>query len=243
MLFFSVPSFLQGVPSIVYTLIILLFLYLVASFIQDRFFLSSKSGNLEKPDPEFVRDCAREVVRLGKDNYLEMLDSVADAASYCGLTSSQAEQILDEEIETLIFDQKDWPKVTEVDSLDAAFSKLETLGYFTGGGMVDDPGYEVSKARRVEKLAKRKGEKTPGYIFYPRDYLEEVVLNGGSVEFWYGIPRRKASQEEELRVVSDLNATLKAQGLKPEWDGTLKSQLSLPICWQVRWDKARAKET
>ena len=197
-------------PSVVFTAIGLIILYWVAAFVQDRFFLSTSS---EAPDPNFVRDCAREVVRLGKDNYLEMLDSVADAASYCGLTSSEAEQILDEEIEILISDQETWPKVTEVDRLDAAFSRLEGLGYFTGGGMVDDPGYEVSKARKIEKLAKRKGEKTPGYIFYPRDYLEEVVLNGGSVDFWYGIPRRKTFQEEELRVVSDLNAALKAQSL------------------------------
>ncbi|MEP3894928.1 MAG: hypothetical protein ABJN52_13125 [Litorimonas sp.] len=238
MLFFSMPTFLQNVPIIFYTAIGLILLYWVAFFVQDRFFLSTSS---EAPDPEFVRDSARVVVRLGKDNYREMLDNVADAASYCGLTFSEAEQILDEEIESLISDQEDWPKVTEVDSLNTVFSNLEILGYFTGGGMVDDPGHEVSKARRLEKLAKRKGQKTLGYIFYPRDYLEEVVLNGGSVDFWYGLTRRKTSQEEELRVMNDLNAALKEQGLTPEWDGTLKSHLTLPINWQVRWDENRAK--
>lgn len=232
-------AFLQNIPSIVYTAIALLLSYVVASFFQDKFLLPSKSKNVEKPDPEFVRECAREVVRVGQSDYAEMLESVEDAASYCGLSSCEAAQILDEEISALVLEQETWTEVTEVDRLNAAISELEALGYHTGGGLVDDPGFEVSKARKADKVAKKKNGKIPGYIFYHRDGVEETVTYGHPIYFWCGIPRRKTSQVDKLRVVSDLNAALKANGLRPEWDGTSHSQLSLQINWQVRWDERR----
>lgn len=237
----SVPSWLKTIPSPFLTVFCFLILYLVATVVVKIFSRSSSSGTSTEADPEFVRDVAKQVVRAGRYDHLDMLESVEDAASYCGLTSSEAAAILDDEINVLISEQETWPKITDVNRLNAAFSELVTLGYHTGGGLVDDVGFEISKARKADKLAMKNGDEMPGYIFYRIEDVEESLSSGHPIYFWYGIPRRKTSQADELRVVTDLNAALKAQGLEPDWDGTLKSQLNLKINWQVRWDASRAK--
>lgn len=235
------PAWVQNIPTSFLTAVFLIILYLVVNLVRNVFFSSSTPGGSNEADPEFVRDCALQVVRAGRDTYPDMLESVEDAASYCGLSSTEAEKILDEEISVLIAEQETWPQITEVDRLNAAFSDLEALGYHTGGGLVDDAVYEVSKARKADKQAKKIGGELPGYVFYRIEGVEEALSGGHPIYFWYGIPRRKTAHSNKLRVVSDLNAALQAQGLKPEWGGTLKSQLNLPIKWQVRWDESRAK--
>ena len=224
-----------------FTAIGLIFLFLIAAFVHGKFFSKPDTMSPSNSDRKYVRDRAKQVVRLGQDNYSKMFDSVEDAALDSGLSSPFAEMVLNEEIDSLIAEQKGWSEITDVDRLNNAFSKLGKLGYHVGKGLIDDPGHEISLAKKADKLSKKQGKQCPGYIFYYFENVEDLIVNGGSIDFWYGIPRRKTSQEEELRVVSDLNAALKAQGLTPEWEGTPKSHLTLPINWQVRWEESRAK--
>jgi len=237
-------SFLSSVPSFAYTLIIFVFTWFIASWISDIYAEYRSTRGEAKVNFEYVGEVAKQVVRVGQENYSEMIESVEDAALYSGVSSNDAAKILDQEIRALKVEQVSWRKPTEVNRLNAAFLELETLGYHTGGGLVDDPAYEVSKARKVDKAAKKRGDdRLPGYVFYSIDGVEEALVNNHPIYFWYGTTRRKTNVEENLRVVSDLNSALLAQGLKPHWDGTLRMQLSLPIKWQVRWDEARGKTT
>lgn len=237
MIIFSFSDALKSVPNFAYTYVILLLGFLIAAFVQ-RFLLNRSET---ETDIEFVRSVAKQALLLGADNYSTMLENVEDAASYSGVSPKDAGQILDEEKTSLITEQDAWPKLTEVDRLNAAFLQLEALGYHTGGGMVDDAGFEVSKAK--DKFSHLSREHHSGYIFYDRDSAEETIANAAPIYFWYGTARRKTNASDELRVVTDLNKALRDQGLNPDWDGTLKTQLSLHINWQVRWDETRAKKT
>ncbi len=241
MLLFSSWSFLSAVPDFLYTPILLVLAWFIAAGVSDLYAKIRSERGETKPDFEYVGERAKQVVRVGQSIYSEMLDSVVDAALDSGVSKDEAAKILDQEIKTLKLEQKTWKKLTEVERLNAAFSELEMMGYHTGGGMVEDAAYEVSKANKAEKLAKKRSDKLLGYMFYRIEDVEEAFINDQPIYFWYGVSRSKSNEEEELRVVRDLNLALLSQGLKPVWDGTLKSQLNLPINWQVRWDETRDK--
>lgn len=241
MIFFSMSEGLKDIPSFFFTIFSLAIVFFLAALfanLRGRFSYNNKQGPTPQKTKSYVEERAHQVVRLGRDDYKTMLESVKDAALDIGEEVTPAKSILDDEISSLKSEQLNWPDVTDNDRLNAAFLELSKIGYYTGGGMVDDVGTAISEARNATKEANKQNNTSPGYVFYTDESAEDAIL-GHPVEFWYGRTERKVPNSEYLKIAQDLNSALQRQGFETNWDGSESSQVSITIDWKVRWDEAR----
>lgn len=124
-----------------------------------------------------------------------------------------------------------WPAVTDCDRLDRAFVALENRGVvcrqdFTCCGTcgVAEIGDEIEKARKDGSLVR-------GYAFYHTQDTESAV-EGHGVYLNYG-----ATTEGELaavRIGHEICDALRAEGLTPDWDGSIKVRIKVPMDWKRR---------
>lgn len=242
MIFLTVPEWIKSIPSFLFTALFLGLAFFFITLFQNlkyRFSLKNKWIQTSEEDVSYVQMRARQVVRLGKDVYEVMWDSVEDAALDSGVDITLARSILDTEISNLKSEQLDWPTVTDNDCLDAAFTELKKAGYYIGSA-VEDPSYEISLVRSAAKSEKANRIKNLGYIFFTCENAEDAI-SGLPIEFWYGSIKKKPSAAEHLQIAHDLNSALQEQGLRTSWDGEKKSQVKLNIDWKVRWDDSRVR--
>ncbi|WP_427451201.1 DUF6891 domain-containing protein [Litorimonas sp. WD9-15] len=241
MIFLTTPEWVKSIPSFIFTALFLVLAFFLSALFQNfkyRFSLKNKSAQISDEEVSYVKERARQVVRLGKDTYEIMWDSIEDAALDSGVNRVLAKSILDTEISNLKSEQVNWPPVTDNDHLEAAFTELKKMGYHTGTGIVEDPSYEISLARKAAKSTKLHGLSILGYVFFTCENAEDA-MSGSPIEFWYGSVRKRSSAAENIKIANDLNFVLQEQGLRTNWDGSEKSQITLNIDWKVRWDEVR----
>ncbi len=127
--------------------------------------------------------------------------------------------------------QASWPQTTDCDRLDSAFAALERAGVVCrqdfsccGTCGVDEIQDEMSKAAKS-------GTRVRGYAFYHMQDTESAV-EGHGLYLNYG-----AVQDGEAAAVGigqEIAASLKQQGLKLDWDGTLTKRIGVRLDWKRR---------
>jgi hypothetical protein len=124
-----------------------------------------------------------------------------------------------------------WPETTDCDRLDAAFAALEANGIIArqnfsccqscGWGEIGDEVRAIHAA----------GLPARGCTFYHVQDTEGAIEGHGiflSYAAW------ESGDDAALSVGHEIQAELKAHGLKPEWNGSLEQRIRVPMDWKRR---------
>ena len=136
-------------------------------------------------------------------------------------SAERVQQLLDTQLSQLSLEQSQWPALTDCQRLDTALRELEQQGIvarqnFTCCGNCGSTEIwdEIEPAHR-------------GYVFYHMQDTERAV-EGGGLYFNYGA----VDGQNPLQIASMLVQSLTDSGLQPQWDGTIKTRVFVPLVWQ-----------
>jgi hypothetical protein len=125
-----------------------------------------------------------------------------------------------------------WPRITDFDRLDRAFTILEASGIIAlhRAGFTQSDGLE-----EVEDAYGEAGGKNSGYVGYCF-YTEQDqagALDGSGLGIGFG--HLSGNDAKGVKVGRLLRAALEHEGFTVEWDGTIKSRLFIKgFRWQRR---------
>ena len=157
-------------------------------------------------------------------------DETGDTA----LLRSAAAGLVREELAAHFAAQRDWPKVTDCDRLDAAFADLDEAGVVSRGNFsccgTCGVGEIVEEALEVSAT----GRSVRGYAFYHVQDTEAAV-DGYGVWLSYGALVDGDPPQGEgphLQIAAEVTEQLRARGLHPEWSGSLSDRIRVPLDWK-----------
>ena len=133
--------------------------------------------------------------------------------------------------------EADWPAVTDVDRLEAAFAALEADGIVVRQNFACCMTCGSDEIWEEVQAVADAGLPTRGYAFFHSQDTDAVV-DGGDLFLAYG-----ACDEGEaaaLAVGREIVAQLAAHGLRTEWDGSWDRRIGVPIDWKKRRLTVRA---
>ncbi len=170
------------------------------------------SGEFDEADVAlYIRDHYGELDDAGKRWLLEVIRSEFEA-------KRKAEET--------------WPKVTDFDRLDRAFTMLEAQGIIAlhrAGFDQSDGIEEVEDAFHESGLTK---SDYAGHCFYT-EQDQEGALDGSGLYIGFG--HRSGNDAKAVKVGKMLRASLEREGFNVEWDGTVESRLFVKgFRWQRR---------
>jgi hypothetical protein len=128
--------------------------------------------------------------------------------------------------------EETWPKVTDFDRLDRAFTVLEAQGIIAlhRAGFTQSDGLE-----EVEDAYEEAGGKNSdyaGHCFYTEQDQERALDGSG---MYIGFGHLSGNDAKGIKVGKLLRAALEQEALNVEWDGTIKSRLFIKgFRWQRR---------
>lgn len=127
--------------------------------------------------------------------------------------------------------QSSWPERTDCDRLDAAFAKLDAIGVVArqnfsccqncGHGEIWD---EINGRAPTLPAAR-------GYVFYHCQDTESAV-EGDSLFLAYGSVAE--SDAAAVDVGHEIVQALRAEGMDPQWNGSLRARIRVPVEWRRR---------
>jgi hypothetical protein len=127
--------------------------------------------------------------------------------------------------------QENWPPVTDYDRLRVAFERLESAGIVTRQDFTCCGTCGAGAIVGEIEIARAGGRAIRGYTFFHMQDTEAAV-EGHGLCLAYG-----ATEEGEvpaLAVAREVIETLKAEGLKTQWDGTWHQRISVALDWKRR---------
>ena len=128
--------------------------------------------------------------------------------------------------------EENWPKVTDFDRLDRAFTLLEAQGIIAlhRAGYTQSDGHEEVDDAYNEAGGKRSEYK--GYCFYT-EQDQEGTLDRSDLYIAFG--HLSGNDAKGVKVGQMLRAALEREGFSVEWDGTSKTRLIVKgFLWQRR---------
>ena len=125
-----------------------------------------------------------------------------------------------------------WPKVTDFDRLDRAFTILKAQGIIA----LHRAGFTLSDGmENVEDAYSEAGDKNSeykGFCFYT-EQDQEIAMDGGGMCIAFG--SISGIEATGIKVGQMLREALEREGFKIEWDGTIKKRLFIEGSrWQRR---------
>lgn len=141
-------------------------------------------------------------------------------------------QVIKSEAEAKRKAEETWPKVTDFDRLDRAFTILEAQGIIA----LHRAGFDQSDGlEEIEDAYHEAGGKSSdyaGHCFYT-EQDQEGALDGSGLPIGFG--HLSGNDAKALKVGKMLRASLEQEGFNVEWDGTIKSRLFVTgFRWQRR---------
>jgi hypothetical protein len=145
-----------------------------------------------------------------------------------------ARSLIHDELAKKRTEQKDWPKVTDVDRLASAFREMEEGGIIA----LHDAGFTQSEGMQEmnETYDDAGGVNSSfiGYCFYSFQDLE-YVIKGKELMLTFGDIQGR--DDEGVSVGHIAVAVLKRHGLKPSWSGLIDERISIyDMVWLNRGD-------
>jgi len=129
--------------------------------------------------------------------------------------------------------EKTWPKVTDCDRLDRAFTALEKQGIIAlhSAGFTQSEGLDEVEEAYHEAGGKK--SKYAGHCFYTEQDQEGALEDGGGLFIGFG--HLTGDDAKGVEVGQMVRAALAGEGLTVEWDGTIKTRLYIKgFRWQRR---------
>lgn len=142
-------------------------------------------------------------------------------------SEDDAKELLDKQLELIRQEQVSWPSVTDCDRLDAAFDQLEQQGIVARHNFTCCGTCGSTEIWDEMKDAKYANQALKGYVFYHAQDTERAV-EGGGVYFNYGATEGHTSDDTAALLVQ----ALKDNGLQPDWNGSTKTRVFVPLLWQ-----------
>jgi hypothetical protein len=136
------------------------------------------------------------------------------------------------EVESKQKAEETWPKVTDFDRLDRAFTILEAQGIIAlhRAGFTQSDGLEEVEDAYDEAGGKHSGY--AGHCFYT-EQDQEGALDGDGLYIGFG--HLSGNDAKGVKVGQLLRAALEREGFDVEWDGTIKNRLFVKgFRWQRR---------
>lgn len=140
--------------------------------------------------------------------------------------------IIQGEVESKRKAEATWPKVTDFDRLDRAFTLLDAQGVIAlhRAGYTQSDGFEDVEDAYHEAGGIRSEYK--GYCFYT-EQDQEGALDGSGMYIAFG--HFSGMDAKGVKVGEMLRAALEHEGFNVEWDGTFKARLFVKgFHWQRR---------
>lgn len=139
--------------------------------------------------------------------------------------------VIDSEADSKRKAEEAWPKVTDFDRLDRAFTILEAQGVIAlhRAGFTQSDGLE-----EVEDAYHDGGGRNSeyaGHCFYT-EQDQEGALKGSGLCIGFG--HLSGNDAKGIKVGQLLRAALEREGFEVEWDGTIRSRLCLK---EFRWQR------
>ena len=178
---------------------------------------------------EYILNAIKQHVWGGFDTPDEVQEMISDL-----LEGDENEKLLRESV-NLEFNkkhesEKTWPKITDFDKLDKAFTILKENGVLclhNAGYTMSDGHYDANEA--LESYSKGKFY---GYCFYHGQDLERAADGGGLMLAYDHVD---GDVPEKINVAKAIKKTLEIEGFVLEWDGTTNQRIKIPkINWQNR---------
>jgi hypothetical protein len=168
-------------------------------------------------------DAPEQVVTLA----LEMVHGEAEPS----VLRPYAERFTQEAIAAHLREQASWPKVTDCDRLDAAFSEMTRNGIVCrhdfsccGNCGVAEIGDEIRKEGQ-------KGIKVRGYAFYHMQDTDRATEGGGLLLNYSAL---FGGSVAGVAIGREIEATLQSHGLTTEWNGNWNTRIGVKLDWKRR---------
>ena len=182
---------------------------------------------------EDILNCVRSLVWSGEFDQ-------ADVASYIRDQFGELDEsgkwwllkLIQSEFESKLKAEETWPKVTDFDRLDRAFTVLEAQGVIA----LHRAGFDQSDGLEQVEDAYHEDGRTKsdyaGHCFYT-EQDQEGALDGSGLYIGFG--HRSGNDAKAVSVGRMLRASLEREGFNVEWDGTVESRLFVTgFRWQRR---------
>jgi len=186
---------------------------------------------------ELIDEYANQYIRGGFKTESEIVSSVIDIVNdeqdvdnVDAVVATRVHALLQKHLEV----EATWPAVTDNDKLDAGFAALEAKGIVArqdfsccgtcGNGEIRD---EMAKLEA-------QGVKVRGYTFYHMQGTEHGI-EGHGLFLSYG--STKEGTKAAVEIANEICATLKAQGLTVDWNGTTERCIHVPLEWKRRFKR------
>jgi hypothetical protein len=182
---------------------------------------------------EDIQSCVRSLVRSGEFDEADVALYIRD--HFGNLDEAGKVWLLGairSEFEFKRKAEENWPKVTDFDRLDRAFTILESQGVIAlhRAGFDQSDGLEDVEDAYHEAGGKRSGY--TGHCFYTEQDQEGALAGNG---LYIGFGHLSGNAAKAVNVGIMLRAALEREGFDVEWDGTIKSRLFVKgFRWQRR---------
>ena len=127
--------------------------------------------------------------------------------------------------------QTAWPDLTDCDRLDEAFADLESRGVICRQDFSCCSNCGESEIGAEMGDAENAGVAVRGYAFYHMQDTERAV-DGGGLYLKYGAV--EPGDEAGVAIGREIDAALKAHGLRTEWNGQLSDCVRVFLDWKRR---------
>jgi hypothetical protein len=194
------------------------------------------------PEPEApldaqLRTLLRQRLRAGyltpKQIVAEAIDEFAEAIPRRELREL-AEDTLDLEIEQLLVEQMEWPKITDCDRLDRAFSELESRGILARQNYWCCAACGSTAIAAEMRTQSRKKRPVRGYTFFDQQSTESAV-EGKRLRLNFGATA--GGEAEHVAIGREVVAALKIHKLAVKWSGKYAQHIQVKLEWKRRWRK------
>ncbi|MDX6740536.1 DUF6891 domain-containing protein [Actinocorallia sp. A-T 12471] len=172
-----------------------------------------------------AREIARTHVEQGFDGVAQIVEQVLDHIGDGPDDLAFAEDVVEAVWRERLAEQRDWPEVTDPDRILRAFAAL------TEAGVTARAHFTCCQGCGTAEIGDAAAPDARGYVFFHYQDTESAAANA-RLHLSYGSFH---AADEDLAIGHEVVAALTAEGLTPEWDGTIRKRIALTsLTWQKR---------
>jgi hypothetical protein len=185
------------------------------------------------PDPEELITEVRELIAREVTAGFASEDEIRERALEVVSEETEPSDALLDTIDDLLGDaveshsrvQEQWTALTDNDRLDAAFAELEA------SGIVCRQNWTCCQTCGLAEMGDEVKPTSRGYAFYHQQDTDAAVETGSLFLAYGACSDEKATQ---LEVANEIARTIKENGLRVEWEGSLEKRMLVKLEWKKR---------
>jgi hypothetical protein len=157
-----------------------------------------------------------------REQAIEMLAEDGEADD--GLLD-RIDNLIDKAVQGRAGEQETWTGLTDCDRLDAAFAELEA------SGIVCRQNWTCCQSCGLAEIGAELEPGSRGYVFFHQQDTDGVVETG-ALFLAYGACSEV--KDVQLAVAEEIARTIRENGLRVEWEGSLEKRIIVHMEWKKR---------